>query len=255
MLAACNLPDQGTEVQSINEQIELKQSVSPAWYRRILKAAGNEAYASRYATAFRFRNATFNLVANAGNYAYVRTQLNSAGNTVIDSLTNKGIARYIDGSPTELTPKDSIALFEQVNSVAWFARLPHVLEEPAVRKDFLNLTGAGQNEVAFRVSFSQDGGGIDFKDSYVFWADTVKNELTKLAYVFYTGKGGVRLRELSEAEMCNGLWLGSWKNYGSPDTTLNLIELPARASRGELPLLSLIENYCIVQKVSADAPK
>src|SRR5690606_32621944 len=87
-------------------------------------------------------------------------------------LTNEAFTERINNTYVALSAKDSMAFAESLNSVVYFALLPSFLQDDAV-----NSSLEGEDEIhgkeyyRIKVSFDEDGGGVDFEDVYLYWFD------------------------------------------------------------------------------------
>ena len=72
-------------------------------------------------------------------------------------------------------------LSNSVNSVHYFSVLPFGLNDKAVSKKLLSdITIKGVDYYTIQVTFSEDGGGDDFDDVFLYW---VQKESFKLNYL------------------------------------------------------------------------
>ena len=117
------------------------------------------------------------------------------------------------------------------------------LNDPATIKELrgvVQINGKAYYEVL--VWFRQEGGGKDYDDQFLYWFDTDDLRLDYFAYSYLTDGGGVRFREAYNPRSISGYRVVDYKNYKPADKETPLEELPVLFERGELELLSTIEN-------------
>ena len=196
--------------------------------------------------AFRFRERDYTIRLDGGTYQYTRSFTDSTGALVRDELRNDGLTRYRDGEAVSLTPKDSAAYAESVNSVRYFFLLPYGLLDPAVNAELLDTTVLGGNVYdRIRVTFDRIGGGSDYEDVYHYFFDRESGELDYLAYTFLADDGGIRFRKAVNQRRVGGVLTQDYVNYGLDGNDRDIEHAAARYRAGELPELSRIENTSV----------
>lgn len=163
--------------------------------------------------SFEFRGNQFKAIRKNGAFNLQRTSQNS-GNTILDRLSNEGFVRTVNDSLVTLTEKKSNSLANAVNSVHYFSVLPLGLNDAAVHKKLLGeeeIKGTSYYKVA--VSFSEEGGGDDFDDQFLYWFDTESYQLKYLAYAYHTNGGGMRFRAVKSVTDTEGIQLANYDNY------------------------------------------
>lgn len=121
--------------------------------------------------SFDFRDKAYQAVRLNGSYKYTRVAKDSLG-TITDVLSNDGLKRYMN--EVEVAVEDSLvtSISDGVNSVFYFAQLPYGLNDKAVKKKLLDdVTINGAPYYSIKVTFSEDGGGTDFDDEFMYWID------------------------------------------------------------------------------------
>ena len=111
-----------------------------------------------------------------------------------------------------------------------------------------NINGKSYHKI--RVTFSQEGGGDDFDDVFIYWFDTENHQMDYLAYEYHTDGGGMRFREAFNPRIINGVLIQDYKNYKPREKGSIPIENTAAAfQKDELELLSeiVLENVEIVR--------
>lgn len=209
-----------------------------------IKAHGGALYDdANYGFTFRKKNYTFQN--KGGNYVYSATGQKD-GNDIIDILENGNLTRTVNGDTVELSPKEVDKYSEALNSVVYFATLPHKLQDAAVEKSFQGRTAIkGQNYDAISVTFDQEGGGKDYSDKFLYWINADTKTMDYLAYNYETNDGGVRFRSAYDPRTVGGIRFQDYINYEAPPGT-PLNELPALFEAGELKELSRIETEDVV---------
>ena len=122
--------------------------------------------------------------------------------------------RFIRGEQVVLT--DSIAnnYKNSVNSVHYFSVLPFGLNDAAVQKKKLpSVVIKGQPYYKIEVRFSEEGGGEDYDDVFIYWVNQESLLIDYLAYEFHTNGGGFRFREVTSEEIIAGIRFVNYANY------------------------------------------
>lgn len=213
-----------------------------------IEAHGGKAY-KNVDLAFDFRKMHYVIKKTGGDYAYERHQTDSSGLKIVDILTNDSFTRMINGEVISVPDTMAAKYSSSINSVAYFFLLPAPLNDAAANKKLLtDVKIKGQDYHQLEVTFAQEGGGEDFQDRFIYWINKQTKTLDYLAYSYETSGGGVRFREAFNVRTENGLRFSDYRNYGFEDTKTLLEELPALFEKGEMPLLSSIENVNVIVK-------
>lgn len=190
---------------------------------------------------FDFRDRAYEVFKSPNAFRYVRAFSDSTG-FVRDVLDNTGFVRTVEGQVVQLPEERVSAFTNSVNSVAYFAFLPYGLNDPAVYKAYLGeteLDGSAYHLV--KVTFSEEGGGEDFDDEFLYWINRDTHTVDYLAYLYHTDGGGVRFRKATKRHKVGGLILQDYENYKPKDKHTPLEDLEMLYRNGELELLSEIE--------------
>ena len=183
---------------------------------------------------FDFRGRHFSVTHDGGRFNYARTYTDSTG-TVVDVLRNEGFSRALNGSSVDLTERMLQFLPGSVNSVVYFALLPHKLNDPAVQKRYLGLTSIkGENYHGIEITFAQEGGGSDWSDVFIYWIHEERNTMDYLAYLYHVNGGGTRFREAHNIRTIQGIRMADYRNYKASSDALPLEEY-AEAYSGQVP--------------------
>lgn len=190
---------------------------------------------------FQFRDKLYALNHSQGKFRYERIFEDSTGKKINDILDNDGFKRLIEGQKVALPADDSAAYANSVNSVHYFALLPYNLEDDAViATNENNALIGGKPYKTVKVKFTQEGGGTDYEDVFMFWFDAETFALDYFAYSYHTEGGGVRFRESINKQEVNGVIFQDYNNFKAEKGT-DLIELPKLFKAEKLELLSVID--------------
>jgi hypothetical protein len=191
---------------------------------------------------FDFRNRHY--LARYHNYKYLlqRTFSDSTGHFV-DALTNEGFTRSQNDSLLVLDEEWAGKYSRSVNSVVYFFRIPFVLRDGAAKPELLGVTAINeQSYYKVKVSFSEDGGGDDFDDSFIYWINQTDFHIDYFAYSYSTDGGGKRFREAINPRTVNGLYTVDYINYEPKDMQVAIEIYDQYFLDGGLEELSRIEN-------------
>jgi len=218
-----------------------ERSLSPAEavLRTAIETHGGDAFRDIHIT-FLFRDAEFEVTRRSGIFRYQRTRTDPEGRTVREVMDNDGIRRYLDGEEVPLDRHEQLALDTAVNSVVYFGFLPFRLDDPAVRARLLE-DGRMEGEVYRRVevTFTEEDGGQDWEDRFVYWIHADAGTLDYLAYSYVRGEGGSRFRKAVNRREVGGLLIQDYENYAGDVERLEDYE--AGFHDGALRLLSMVE--------------
>lgn len=196
---------------------------------------------------FTFRGARFRLLHDHGRFRYERITTDSAGARVREVLSNDSLYRTVDGQRVTLDEEERSAMNTTVNSVSYFALLPHKLTDPSVEANRLGIdTVRGTPYHRVEVTFAQEGGGQDWEDRFVYWFDADTHDMDFLAYAYGLGSDeeapGHRFREAYNVRRVRGVRIADYVNY--TDTTLrpsSLASYPERLGTETLQEVSRVE--------------
>ena len=226
-----------------NEELTAEMIVDKA----IEKAGG-----SNYEKAeidFKFRNRKYRSYRDGGDYRLERIMTDSTGNRIQDILDNEGLERYVNDSVVKLNDTLITPIGNSVNSVHYFVQLPFGLNAPAAKKQLVGKDSIGNREYyEVKVTFSENGGGTDHEDEYMYWIDTQTFEVDYLAYNFETNDGGIRFRRAYNPRIIGGIRFVDYENYKYEDLDTPLRKLDSLFEKRELDLVSMIETKDIQVK-------
>lgn len=171
--------------------------------------------------SFSFRKNNYIAKRNNGNYEFQK--ISKKDSVIIkDVLSNEGVKRYVNDSLIQLSEKDKKGFGDSVNSVHYFAVLPYGLNAPAARKKMLEpVIIKGKTYYKVQVTFSEEDGGTDFDDVFIYWFAKEDFKLTYLAYKYHTNGGGVRFRDVKKENLVNGIRFVDYNNYKPLDKNID----------------------------------
>jgi hypothetical protein len=178
------------------------------------------------------------------NYKFqlTRTFSDSTGHFV-DELNNDGFTRTHNDSLVVLDEEWIGKYSRSVNSVIYFFRIPFVLKDGAVQPELLGTAVLnGQEYYKLRVNFSEEGGGDDFDDSFIYLVNKETYFIDYFAYSYSTDGGGKRFREAFNPRSVNGFYTVDYINYEPLDMEVEIEEYDKYYAEGGLKELSRIEN-------------
>lgn len=209
---------------------------------KAIAAHGGDRYRNMEAQ-FTFRGTPFTIRQQEGLFRYTQQRIDSLGDTIRYVLDNDGLHKTINHSPTmEWAEKEQAKYGETTNSVVYFALLPYGLQAPAVRAEYVDsvfLRGNPYHKVG--VTFSQEGGGVDYEDRFVYWIHAQSHTIDYLAYAYHTNGSGMRFREAYRVQMVNGIRWQDYINYGPTSADASLYKLDSLFVAGQLDTLSTID--------------
>ena len=184
--------------------------------------------------SFTFRDKAYTASRNNGQF-----ELTRSFDSINDVLSNNGFNRSINGEQAVLT--DSIAnnYKNSVNSVHYFSVLPFGLNDAAVKKKKLpSVEIKGQKYFKVEVRFSEEGGGEDFDDVFIYWINQESFLIDYLAYEFHTNGGGYRFRKVTSEETIEGIRFVNYANYKPKIELTNLNEIDSYFLKDQLDKVS-----------------
>jgi len=215
--------------------------------KAIKVAGGNKLDKSSY--SFQFRDIQYHAKRDNGHYTLIREFQKDSVGFVQDYIDNNGFERYIDEEQVVLADTTAAKLSASVNSVHYFAILPHGLNDAAVNKQLIGKVAI--KDVPYykvKVTFDEEGGGEDFEDEFIYWIQTETFKVDYLAYSYEEADGvGFRFREAFNERYVGGLRFVDYNNY-KPETEGVAVEnLDDLFEKEQLKLLSKIELENIIE--------
>lgn len=191
---------------------------------------------------FDFRDKHYIAKYHNQRYSLKRIFTDSTG-AIVDELDNDGFVRMRNDSIIELDEEWTGKYSRSVNSVIYFFRIPFVLKDGAVMPEYLGETTFGEKKYhKLRVNFTEEGGGDDFDDSFVYWINQETFFIDYLAYSYSTDGGGKRFREAINPRDVDGLHVVDYINYKPEDLSVAIEDYEQYFEQGGLQELSRIEN-------------
>lgn len=191
---------------------------------------------------FDFRDKHYRSVREGGKFQYERQFQDSIG-IIKDVLNNDGFQRFVNDTLTKIPDSMAVKYTSSVNSVHYFALLPYGLNDAAVNKSsFGDVSIKDKLYYKIKVTFSQEGGGEDYEDVFIYWIEAETFKANYIAYSYIEDDGvGIRFREAYNERFINGLRFVDYNNYKSEDATMDLLGLDKAFESSSLKLLSKIE--------------
>jgi len=194
------------------------------------------------AIQFDFRDKHYLTEYHNQRFVLKRTFSDSTGN-YIDELTNEGFTRIHNDSLLPLDEEWTGRYSRSVNSVVYFFRIPFILKDEAVKPELLEPAVINdQNYYKVRVSFSEEGGGDDFDDSFIYWVNQNNFHIDYFAYSYSTSGGGKRFREAINPRTIDGFFTVDYINYKPNDMEVEIENYDQYFLEGGMKELSRIEN-------------
>ncbi len=206
---------------------------------RAIEEAGGDRYGKSH-IEFEFRDRTYSSHWENGRQVLKRiTTTDSA--VIVDTRKGEDFERTIGDSVVVVPDSMAGRYSRSVNSVHYFAYLPHGLDSRAVNKELLGIVELdGRSYYKVRVTFDKQGGGEDYQDIFVYWFDTETFRPGFLAYEYYTDGGGLRFRQGYNDRTVGGLKFLDYKNFKA-EAPVPVTELDSLFELGQLEELSVIE--------------
>jgi hypothetical protein len=184
--------------------------------------------------SFDFREMHYVALRNNGKFKLWRI-LKVNGESREDVLSNTGFQRSFNTHPIEVVDSMAIKYSESINSVHYFSVLPYGLNDGAVQKKLLeDITIRGEEYYKVQITFSQEGGGIDFDDVFIYWVGKEDFKIDYLAYTFHVNGGGKRFREVRKEQIVNGIRFLDYNNFKPKNGDKDLSTLDMAFENNEL---------------------
>ena len=186
--------------------------------------------------SFGFRDKKYDAIRENGKF-----ELSRSFDAIKDVLNNDGFTRFINNSIVKLEDSTASKYINSVNSVHYFSVLPFGLNDKAVRKSLVPSSTLKEKEYyKVKVTFSENGGGEDFEDVFVYWISKTDFLIDYLAYSYHTNGGGKRFRVLKEQCSKNGIRFVDYHNYKPKNRETELINLDKDFEKNQLEKISEI---------------
>lgn len=196
---------------------------------------------------FDFRDIHYRSYTNWGEMSYERFILSDSLGQIHDVLNNDGFQRTINGEIASLDELWTGKYSRSVNSVVYFFRIPFNLNDGAVIKQLLSEAIIDQRAYyRVHVSFSEEGGGDDFDDAFVYWINKENFIIDFMAYSYSTDGGGKRFRKMINQREINGLQVVDYINYEPKNLKKSIEEFGQYYEEDGMKELSQIINRNVV---------
>ncbi len=231
-------PDKKAQIEEVVSKQDAK---AEQIIQQSIQAHGGELYEKAH-FQFTFRENSYRFNNDKTFFEYEFNGLNKKGDSIQTVLNKSGVNVWENGKSLELNEKEQLIYSENLNSVIYFATLPHKLGDQSVNKFYEGTTTIkGKTYEVIKVTFDQEGGGTDFDDEYFYWVNAETMLIDYLGYNYHTNGGGVRFRAAYNPRKVEGIHFQDYINYkaevGTPLGTLaELYE------SGKLEELSRIET-------------
>jgi len=231
------------------EKEPIKKVSAEAVVSKAIEVAGGAEF-EQSEINFDFRDTHYKAVRNNGKFQLER-QFKDSLAEIRDVLSNSGFERFENDMKVKVIDSMVPNYSASVNSVHYFSVLPYGLNGEAVHKELLeDVSIKEKSYYKIRVTFSENGGGEDFEDVFVYWIDKTAYTVDYLAYSYNETEGlGLRFREAYNARTVNGLRFVDYNNYKPKTTNVNLEDLDDLFVENKLELLSKIELKNIQVKI------
>ena len=189
---------------------------------------------------FQFRDKDYKAIRSNGNFKLIRTF-----DSIYDVLDNNGFERLINGHSFSVNDGLISKYSNSINSVHYFSVLPFGLNDKAVHKKLLpTSTIKGKEYYKIEITFSENGGGEDFEDVFIYWIGKDDFLIDYLAYSYHTNGGGKRFRVLKEQCNIEGIRFVDYHNYKPTQKSISLLEIDKAFENNQLKKVSeiVLEN-------------
>ncbi|MFT4601004.1 MAG: hypothetical protein ACI857_001181 [Arenicella sp.] len=238
LLLSCGSDEIDTNEEPIIETA-VEMSKSDSLIQDAIIAHGGDLYNQAH-YKFTFRDKLYTFKNDSENYTYTSEYQTDQG-WQIDELINGDFNRSLDDKKVILSEQEAGNYGESLNSVVYFATLPHKLSDASVSSEHKGQTIINlQKYEVVKVTFNQDGGGEDFEDEYVYWINSKTKTMDYFAYNYQVNGGGVRFRVAYNPRTVDGVLFQDYANH-SAEVDTPLEDLPALFELDSLPEISIIE--------------
>jgi hypothetical protein len=246
LLFSCNTKKNNDEDAIKNDTITTEKQLSKAdsIVNTAIKAHGGKLY-STADYSFVFRDKKYRFQNNESTYTY-SSEIQKGDSLIKDVMTPDKFERTINSSLLTLSKEKTGQYAEALNSVIYFATLPHKLQDASVNKKFIKeIIIKGKRYDVISVTFGQYGGGQDYDDEYMYWINKESHKIDYLAYNYQVNDGGVRFRAAFNTRVIDGITFQDYINYEAPLATA-LRDLAKLYEQGKLKEVSQILTENVV---------
>lgn len=192
--------------------------------------------------AFDFRKHSYSLKKTKDGTVMSRITVDTSKRTIKDVWSGSSLIRTIDTEEVIIDSLKESAYMNSINSVFYFAFLPKALKDPAVNLELLDeITIKDKDYYKIKVTFSEEGGGEDHHDIFVYWFDKGDFSMDYLAYEYFTEGGGIRFREAINTSEVEGIVFQDYINYKPKMDDIKLENTDQMFENGNLKEVSRIK--------------
>ena len=174
---------------------------------------------------FKFRDNLYAAVREKGTFQLSRSYRKDTL-LIEDVVKNNGYERLMNSLLVKVADSMVSRYSNSINSVHYFSVLPFGLNDAAVHKKLLKSTILkGKEYYKIKITFSEEGGGDDFDDVFIYWIGKKDFLVDYLAYSYHTNGGGKRFRVLKEQCIKNGIRFVDYHNYKPLNNVISLIDI------------------------------
>ncbi len=247
LFISCNKNDKSDTKTTINKKAAsnyIKLNKAEEIINQTIAEHGGDLYKTAH-YAFVFRDNKYQFKNDGANYKYTKTTTKGK-DTIKDILKNSTFYRVINGKPVTLTEKEIAIGSGAINSVFYFAMLPHKLNDAAVNSKYIESTTINnKNYDVIEITFDEEGGGEDHDDVFYYWINKDTKKIDYLAYSYKVNNGGVRFRSAYNTRVIDGITFQDYINYKA-DIDTPLKDLPSLYEAGKLKELSKVKTENII---------
>jgi hypothetical protein len=212
---------------------------------QVISEYGGSAY-ENVKIEFDFRERHYTAIRENGKFTYSREFRDSVGQTVKDIFNNQGFSRAINGQQVDVDEEWQERYSESINGVIYFALLPYPLNDPAVIKRYIGeATVKGEPYHKIEVTFKEEGGGKEFRDTFIYWIHQNNSTMDYFAYDFETDGGGSRFREAINPRREGGILFQDYNNFKPGIEGIPLAQYDSLFMEENLQKLSIIDLHNI----------
>jgi hypothetical protein len=172
-------------------------------------------------------------------------QLKRSFDSITDVLSNQGFQRFVNEKSISISDSLATIYSNSVNAVHYFSVLPYGLNDKAVHKKQLpSAIVKGKEYYKVEITFSENGGGEDYEDVFIYWIGKEDFTINYLAYSFHTNGGGKRFRAVTNQQTINGIRFVDYDNYQPNNDNNSLVDLDKAFENNDLSKVSeiVLEN-------------
>lgn len=199
--------------------------------------------------SFQFRDYFYNYKRGNEGLIQSREKIEEDGRIIKDVWKADVLKRTINGEEQFLEEEDQHMYKNSINSVFYFAFLPKSLNDSAVHAELMDTIEI--NNTAYfklKITFSEEGGGEDFEDIFLYWINAKEYTMDFLAYQYFTEGGGIRFRKAINRRKVEGVTFQDYINYKPKKEEQDFLQVDQAYIDGELEIVSRIKLKTISVK-------